>query len=153
MSGPGSRLPFKRVYSAGGVVFRRQGGDIEVVVCGQRETGVWALPKGSPHAGESMEETASREVEEETGLRVNIVRKIGNVEYWFVEDGVRYFKTVYYYLMKPVGGDMADHDPEFDEVRWSVLSEALGQLSYENDTKIVRQAEEMVRAGGEHGSV
>lgn len=153
MSGGGSRLPFKRVYSAGGVVYRRQGPDTEVVICGQRDTGIWALPKGSPRKGESLGETATREVQEETGLKVGIERKIGEVQYWFVEGGVRYFKTVHYYLMNVAGGNTADHDPEFDEVRWSTLVEALEALTYKNDADIVRQAAGILRAGEGDGAV
>lgn len=149
MSATRPKLPFQRAVSAGGVVYRCQGDSIQVVICGQKLSGVWALPKGTPQAGERLEETALREVEEETGLRVTILDKIGSVQYWFVEDGVRYFKTVCYYLMEPLGGDTANHDPEFDEVRWCDLPEALGLLTYKNDAEVVRQAAEMVRMVGE----
>ena len=142
------KLPFRRVYSAGGVIHRIDGDRVEVVICGQKERGIWALPKGSPRAGERPEPTAMREVEEETGLKVEVVGKIGKVQYWFVEEGTRFSKTVYYYLMSPVGGDTADHDPEFDEIRWCGLEEALSRLSYENDADIVRQAAEMIRSSG-----
>ena len=67
--------------SAGGVVYRRGPSGLEVVVCGRDSDGVWGLPKGTPDAGESLEEAAVREVSEETGLQVEIVKKLGVVEY------------------------------------------------------------------------
>lgn len=149
------KRPYKRVYSSGGVVYRLNGEGIEVVVCGRKQTGVWALPKGTPRIGESLQETAVREVEEETGLKVTIEEQIGQVQYWFVEEGVHYFKTVHYFLMRPAGGDMADHDPEFDEVLWLAFDKALGVLTYDNDQNIVRRAGELVllRSGKEDSSV
>lgn len=146
------KLPLKRAFSAGGVVYRCQGDSVQVVICGQRNSGVWGLAKGTPQRGERLEETAIREVEEETGLQVAIVDKIGSIQYWFVEEGVRYFKTVYYYLMRPIGGDIANHDPEFDEVRWCDLPEAPDLLTYKNDAEIVRRAAEMIRQRGLEGS-
>lgn len=155
MSAPRQRIPFKRVYSSGGVVYRLNREGIEIVVCGRKASGVWALPKGTPRIGESLQETAAREVEEETGLKVTIEEQIGQVQYWFVEEGVHYFKTVYYFLMRPAGGDMADHDPEFDEVLWLAFDKALGVLTYDNDLNIVRRAGELVllRSGKEDSSV
>ena len=64
------------------------------------------------------EETALREVEEETGLEVRITGALDSIEYWFVQSGTRIHKTVHYFLMEPTGGDLAAHDHEFDEVRW-----------------------------------
>lgn len=122
-----------------------------MVLCGINTSGLWALPKGTPQKGEKMEETAVREVREETGLTVRIVDKIGNIEYWFVdkEEGCRYFKRVSHYLMEPTGGDMADHDPEFDEVRWFDLEEALEALTYRNEAGVVRQAAALILEGTE----
>jgi len=91
-------------------------------------------------------------VREETGLWTRIVDKIGYVQYWFVEDGIRYFKTVYYYLMEPVGGSMEDHDAEFDEVRWCEVSESLRLLSYKNDADIVTRARDMIHSDREPGN-
>ncbi len=152
MSPTKPKLPLKRAFSAGGVIYRTRSELIEIVICRHNDVGVWALPKGTPRKGERLEETALREVSEETGLLTRIIDKIGYVQYWFVEDGVRYFKTVYYYLMEPVGGRIEDHDTEFDEVRWCEISEALGLLSYKNDTDIVTRAREMVRSDREQGN-
>lgn len=155
MTPTSSKLPVKRAFSAGGVVYRMRDGRIEIVICAHHDAGVWALPKGTPRQGERLHETAVREVREETGLDVSILDKIGSIQYWFIEDGVRYFKTVYYYLMKPVGGDLTDHDIEFDEVRWCEISQALKMLSYKGDLDVARQAGEMIKARGpqENGAI
>ena len=84
----------------------------------------WSLPKGTPDGDETPEETALREVNEETGLEVRILDTIGDIHYRFVRDGRRIDKTVHYYLMEATGGDLADHDHEFEEVRWFELGEA-----------------------------
>ena len=82
---------------------------------------MWSLPKGTPDGDETPEETALREVHEETGLQVRILDTIGDIHYRFVRDGRRIDKTVHYYLMEATGGDLADHDHEFEEVRWFEL--------------------------------
>ena len=75
----------------------------------------------TPELRETLEETAIREVTEETGLKVSLEAPIDFIRYWFVrpDDGVRCHKTVHFYLMSAVGGSLDDHDHEFDEVRWS----------------------------------
>ena len=100
----------------------------------------WSLPKGTPNAGETLEETALREVTEETGLLVRILAPVGSIDYAFVQRGVRIHKTVHYYLMEAVGGDLADHDHEFDEVRWVGLSEAETVMSYPTERRMVAGA-------------
>ncbi len=133
--------PAKAAVSAGGVVWRRSpSGDVEVVVCGRASDGFWGLPKGTPDAGESLERTALREVEEETGLRVRLGEKLGSIHYWFVSGGERYRKRVHHWLMEPVGGNVADHDHEFDDVVWMPIAEASRRLRFENERRIVRQA-------------
>lgn len=112
----------------------------EVVLCGRNSDGIWGLPKGTPNVGESLEETAVREVSEETGLKVRVVDKIGVIEYWFAHDGVRYHKRVHYYLMEAVGGDTQSHDVEYDRVEWFPVEGALKTLSFKNEVDIVKQA-------------
>jgi 8-oxo-dGTP pyrophosphatase MutT (NUDIX family) len=104
------------------------------------------LAKGTPDAGETMEETALREVREETGLEVELQEPISSITYWFAdrENAVRYHKTVHFFLMAPVGGDTSLHDPEFDVVRWFPMDEALKILIYPNETAVMRQANELI---------
>lgn len=140
------RRPVKRVVSAGGVVYRVNEGRIEVLLCGRVADGLWALPKGTPEPGESLEDTARREVQEETGVAVAIEEKLGTIEYWFTrpEEGIRYHKTVHHYLMVPIGGTPDAHDWEFDLVRWVPIDEALTMMTYENEAAMVRQAAQLI---------
>ena len=133
--------PVERLISAGGVVIRSAGRSHEIVLCGRRSTGIWALPKGTPEIGESREQTAVREVTEETGLRVEIRDYIDSIHYRFVRqgDGAQCYKTVLYYLMKPIGGDISLHDHEFDAVRWFPVDDALRTMSYENEAAVVEK--------------
>jgi len=142
----GQRLPVERAVSAGGVVYRLGDGGLELVICGRSSDGVWGLPKGTPEAGESLEETALREVREETGLEVRAVAKIGVVEYWFAREGVRYHKWVHYYLMEATGGDPANHDLEYDKVEWLPVESALKTLTFQNEREMAAKARKMVEA-------
>jgi 8-oxo-dGTP pyrophosphatase MutT (NUDIX family) len=130
--------------SAGGIVFRTDDGRIELVICGRDSDGVWGLPKGTPEPGESLEDTALREVSEETGLDVRILDKVGVVEYWFAREGTRYHKWVHHYLMKAVGGDTAAHDVEYDRVEWHESRAALNKLTFKNEADMVSQAIKMI---------
>ena len=132
--------------SAGGVVYRRSDLGVEVVICGRDSDGVWGLPKGTPDAGESLEQTAEREVTEETGLQVQIVDKVGVVEYWFSREGVRYHKWVHHFLLEAVGGNTADHDHEYDRVEWRPIDGATRTLSFKNEVDIVKKARQMIEA-------
>jgi 8-oxo-dGTP pyrophosphatase MutT (NUDIX family) len=103
------------------------------------------LPKGTPDPGERIEETALREVEEETGLRVELGQSLGSITYWFTSGRTRFHKEVHHWLMEPVGGDLGDHDHEFDFVEWAPLEEALSRLTYENERRVVRRAAEKLQ--------
>ena len=129
-------------------MYRVDGGEVHVVICGQRsyDKWVWGLPKGTPEPGESLEETAIREVTEETGLKVALEESIDSIQYWFVRPGdmVKCYKTVHFYLMTALGGSFSDHDDEFDEVRWSHSGDSLDTLTYKNEIYILEKAIEMV---------
>ena len=116
----------QRLVSAGGIVYRIVDGNVETVLCGRSQPVRWSLPKGTPDRGESLEDTALREVREETGLEVAIEAPIGSISYWFVSphDRVHCNKTVHFFLMAHRGGSTDQHDPEFDEVKWFSSSEA-----------------------------
>ncbi len=138
----GSPLRTEKVTSAGGVVLQPGEEGLEVLLCGRSVDKLWALPKGTPEANETLEQTAVREVREETGVEVEQVGTVGDIRYWFSRplEGVRFNKTVRHYLMRPIGGDPSLHDHEFDEVRWFPVQEALRLLSYQNEARILGQA-------------
>ncbi len=140
----GSRLPVERAVSAGGIVYRKGAAGLEIVICGRDADRVWGLPKGTPDQGETLEETAIREVTEETGLEVRVVDKVGVVEYWFAGDGVRYHKWVHHYLMEAIGGDPSLHDVEYDRVEWRPVEDAVRTLSFKNESEMVDKARAMV---------
>ncbi|MDA0301307.1 MAG: NUDIX hydrolase [Chloroflexi bacterium] len=135
----------RSAVSAGGIVFRRAEEGVEIILVGRTADRLWALPKGTPDPGETLEETALREVREETGLEVRIVDTVGQVEYWYTApDGNRLQKTVHYYLMEPTGGDTANHDHEFDLVEWRHLAEAERLLTHKNQLPMLHRAWEQI---------
>ena len=142
-----ARLRNATATSAGGVVIRYQDGLPELVVGSRRREPdglTWTLPKGTPHAGETTEQTALREVAEETGLEVRITEPLDSIEYWFVQRGTRIHKTVHYFLMEPIGGDLARHDREFEQVRWLPFLDAPGVLTFETERALVSRAAERI---------
>ena len=136
----------EQLVSAGGVVYRDGGNGIEIILCGRRAPLLWSLPKGTPELGETREQTAIREVCEETGLVVKTRCFIDSIQYWFVRpnDGVRCHKTVLFYLMDVIGGDVSRHDQEFDDVRWFSTDDALRALTYGNEAKVVEKGLSLV---------
>lgn len=135
-------MRIRELVSAGGVVYRVGNGAVEVVICGRIGPGTWNLPKGRPNEGESIEDTALREVEEETGLQVSVQDSLGSIEYKFEDfsTGVHYHKEVHHYLMTKVGGSLAFHDEEFDQVIWIPIGEAVKLMTYENDVDVLKRA-------------
>jgi 8-oxo-dGTP pyrophosphatase MutT (NUDIX family) len=144
-----ARLRPSTATSAGGIVVRSEAGQPWLVVGSrrrERDGRTWTLPKGTPNPGESREETAIREVEEETGLEVRITGPLDSIEYWFVQSGKRIHKTVHYFMMEPVGGDLARHDHEFDEVRWVTFEAAPTMLTFETERALVARAAGLIGA-------
>jgi 8-oxo-dGTP pyrophosphatase MutT (NUDIX family) len=113
---------------------------VEVVLVGRSRAGIWALPKGTPQSGETIEQVAIREVQEETGLQVRLISYVGCISYSFVHNQIRYQKQVRHFLFESVGGDTALHDHEYDKVEWFSVGEASRRMTYQNEVYILEQA-------------
>lgn len=138
-----ARLRTASATSAGGIVVRYEDGRPHLVVGSrrrERDGRTWTLPKGTPEPGETTEETAVREVAEETGLQVRITGPLDDIHYTFVQRGTRIHKTVHYFLMEPTGGDLSRHDREFEQVRWVAFEEAGTLLTFETERDLVARA-------------
>jgi 8-oxo-dGTP diphosphatase len=122
-----------RVEAAGGVVLRPGEDGIELCVVHRPRYGDWSLPKGKLDAGETFEEAALREVEEETGLRCELGRELQSSQY---VDSKGRPKIVRYWLMEAVDGEFQPND-EVDELRWMTPHEAVDALTYERDRELV----------------
>ena len=122
--------------AAGGIVYRdRSDGEREVALIHRPRYDDWTLPKGKVDPGETIHKAAEREVEEETGFKVE--RQGGSViarnPY---RDRKGRMKIVYYYFMTPIGGEFRPND-EVDEVRWLTLDEALALLTHDRDREML----------------
>lgn len=134
-------LPVELQRSAGGLVVR--GGEILLISTqnGRR----WQLPKGHIEAGEMPEETAVREVREETGVTGRVVAALPGVDYWFVEGGKhRVHKTVAYFLLEYEGGSAENFDAnEVSGAGWFPWADGLTRLTFENERQVVARAREL----------
>ena len=143
-----SKVPTKLQFSAGGVAFRKQDGQVEVALISVGGDNRWQLPKGLVDKGESTEDAAIREVREEAGIDTEIVTRIDKVEYWYFwkENGqrIRYHKFVYFYLLRYKAGDVRDHDHEVNEARWLDIDDAIEMLAFDNEKKIMEKAKELI---------
>ncbi|MEP7004090.1 MAG: NUDIX hydrolase [Chloroflexota bacterium] len=142
MSSARGRAPLRQrvATAAGGVVLRLGEHGQEVALLGRVNDGSWVLPKGTPGAGETLEQTALREVREETGLDVRILQPLGDMAYSFAATGERVHKIVHFFLMEQTGGDPSLHDEEYDEVRWVSVPEARRMLSFDTYREVLERA-------------
>lgn len=150
---PSPRPPVDRQRSAGGVVVRGNpaGGDparpgevLLITVAGGR----WQLPKGRLEAGETAEQAAVREVEEETGVRGRVRHELPAIDYWFSRPDRRVHKRVDYFLLDYVAGSTEGYDPqEVDGAAWLPWDEALARLTFANERRVVEAARQAAEGG------
>ena len=130
--------------SYGGVAVR---GDQVLVIVPRGRRRVLGLPKGGMNAGETPQQTAAREVREETGVTVTVGPRLGQVDYTYRRGGRPIDKTVHFYLCDFVSGTTADHDHEVDEARWIPLADAPRVLSYSGERALIEAALSKLASG------
>jgi 8-oxo-dGTP pyrophosphatase MutT (NUDIX family) len=136
----------RREFSAGGVLVRRLNGRwvMAAIRPGGKPPGTWALPKGRIDEGEKGEETALREVAEETGAHGRSLGKLGDIRYFFNWEGERVFKVVSFFLVRYEAGRLGDvppeHRHEVAEVKWLPLEDAPTLLAYSGERDMARKA-------------
>lgn len=104
---------------------------------------LWSLPKGHIEDGETVEQTALREVKEETGISARVLLPLGTIDYWFVAERRRVHKTVHHFLLEAVGGELSDEDVEVTEVAWVPVEQLENRLAYTDERALVRKAREL----------
>ncbi|EHR53881.1 8-oxo-dGTP pyrophosphatase MutT (NUDIX family) [Saccharomonospora amisosensis] len=140
----GKRLTTVNETSAGGLVVDSQRRNAVLIGRLDRQGKLlWSLPKGHIEDGETTEQTAMREVKEETGISAHVLRPLGTIDYWFVAERRRVHKTVHHFLLEANGGELSDEDVEVTEVAWVPLAELDGRLAYADERKLVRKAREL----------
>jgi uncharacterized protein involved in tolerance to divalent cations/ADP-ribose pyrophosphatase YjhB (NUDIX family) len=132
-----------REVSAGGVMYRKHSDGIQIALIHVRNR--WGLPKGHVEEGERIEETALREVREETGLEGRVVKKLGDIRYAYRDktkegEPIRIYKRVHFYLLRYLKGDVRDHDHEVDEARWFPMDQVIKNLKFATERKMVHRA-------------
>lgn len=135
--------------SAGGLVVRTANGSAAAALIGRldrRGRLRWSLPKGHIEAGETTEQAAVREVEEETGIAGRITASLGSVDYTFVAAGRLVHKRVHHFLLEAVDGELSDSDVEVTEVAWVPLSDLDARLAYAGERRLARRAVELLAA-------
>ena len=141
---PRPRLRTVEETSAGGlVVDRRTPGDPRAALIARHDRRgrlVWSLPKGHVEAGETAEDAAVREVEEETGILGRVLAPLGTIDFWFVAEDRRVHKTVHHHLLEAVSGELSDDDIEVVEVAWVPLDELATRLAYADERALVDKA-------------
>ena len=131
-----------RAVSAGGVVLAELRPDAPVALVAHRSvrgTLQWTLPMGAQEPGETIEQTALREVREETGLEPELLGPLDTIDYWFVwaPERTRYHKFVHYFLMRAAGGDFSARDQEMEDAAWFEPAQARRQMSFANERRLL----------------
>ncbi len=140
------RVPAVLERSAGGIVVDVQDGTAHIAVIARRNRAgrvEWCLPKGHQEGDETLEQTAEREVAEETGIQGRVLTTLGTIDYWFSTHDRRVHKVVHHYLLEATGGHLTvenDPDKEAFAVGWFPLERVQEQLTFPNERRIAQLA-------------
>lgn len=137
---PDPRRKTRNEHSSGGAVIDLRDGAPFVAMIATRGRTRWGLPKGAVSPGETSEQAALREVQEETGLDAEIVGRLDTIEYFFRAGDTLIKKSVDFYLMHYVGGTMTPQLSEVDDVEWVPLHEAIQRASFDSEKKLLSSA-------------
>ncbi|MGH9143189.1 MAG: NUDIX hydrolase [Thermoanaerobaculia bacterium] len=143
---PDSRRKTRNEHSSGGAVIDLRDGAPFVAMIATRGRMRWGLPKGAVSPGETSEQAALREVQEETGLDAEIIGALDTIEYFFRAGDTLIQKRVDFYLMRYAGGTLTPQLSEVDDVEWVPLAEAIGRASFESEKKLLSSALEKIEA-------
>jgi 8-oxo-dGTP diphosphatase len=162
-----SGVHMKFEFSAGGVVYKQEKSRLLILVCQHSQHHGWVFPKGligdhkEQEVGkvpkvsevskvskvgiqkgkrETKEEAALREVFEETGVKAEIIQPLTPITYWYQWEGEKIRKTVYYFIMKYLSGNISKHDFEMENVEWIPVEEVENRLTYPSDKKVWQEA-------------
>ncbi len=134
-------------FSAGGVVFKKEDDKTLILVAQHSQHHGWVFPKGligDHEKGETKENTAVREVAEETGIKAKILKSLTPISYWYVWEDEKRKKTVYYFLMEFLEGDITKHDNEMENVEWLEKDKILEKLTYKSEKAVWQEAQKLI---------
>jgi ADP-ribose pyrophosphatase YjhB (NUDIX family) len=137
----------RTAYSAGGVIYRSNGAELEVALIATQSASRWGLPKGHVRRGETAEAAAVREIAEETGLSGLVERHLATIEYWFRAGPTRIHKYVDLFLVRYLSGGLVPQEAEVDDARWFPIGEALELASFARERDVLEIVRQMAEAG------
>lgn len=129
--------------SCGAIVYRKFHGNIELLLIKNANGGHWSFPKGHVEAGETEEETAIREIKEETGIDVILDNSFRKVITYTPKKDIT--KDVIYFIAKAVSYDYTPQEEEISQIKWVEINHANSILSYDNDRQLVNKAKSVIK--------
>ncbi len=135
----------KEVVAAGGIVVRQGNEGVEVLLIQKKGSSAWTLPKGHLEEGEKLEDCAVREILEETGLKVRLKGKAGQISYSYRRDGFLLCETVHYFVAEPLSsGEPFPDLQEVEQAVWCPFDEANQKLTYPNERDLLARSKSIL---------
>lgn len=139
-------MALKRVFSAGGIIVKNDGDGPKILVTQHSKHKGWDFPKGHREIYETDEQAALREVEEETGIKAQILEKIGQTQYFYFEEGHKVLKTAVFYLMRYVTEGEATTAFEVSDMKWLAPDKVVTQLTFKDTKELWKKARAMIES-------